>query len=498
MINNNLNDDSINNELNNSSGLEDFNKLLNREFNLNNSIEENNIKKSIQTLAYEISKMEDFNHGSAFYTLEGIIAELDKKLSKQINLIIHHKDFQQIESAWRGLEYLVKNTNTSENIQLKVFNISKKEIGKTIKKYKGTAWDQSPLFKRIYEDEYGTAGGIPFGTIIGDYYFNQTAPDIEIMKGLSQIAAASHSPFIASSDPSFMNMDSWQELANPRDISKIFLTPEYILWRSFRESEDSRYFVLTMPKILGRLPYGPNTNPVGKFAFIEDTGSVNTSKYCWMNAAYALGVVVNRSFEEYGWCAKIRGIDSGGKVYNLPVLEFPTSSGELPVKCPTEVAITDRREAELSSNGFLPLCYLKNTNYAVFLGGQTVNKPANYKEIDATANSNLSARLPYIYATSRFAHYIKCIVRDKIGSFKERKAMSDWLNNWISGYVTSDPNATEEVKAKYPLADAKIEVNRVESQNGYYEAKFYLRPHYQLEGLTSSLRLVSKIPSGEN
>ena len=352
------------------------------------------------------------------------------------------------------------------------------------------------MFKRLYEDEYGTAGGEPYGAIIGDYYFNHSAPDIELLKGISKISCAAHAPFISAADPTIMNLDSWQDLSNPRDLTKIFSTPEYAAWRSFRESDESRYVALTLPRVLSRSPYGPDTNPVEGFNFVEDTGSGDSSKYNWMNASYAMGVNINRSFKDYGWCARIRGVESGGIVESLPTHSFPTDDGGIAMKCPTEIAITDRREAELSKNGFLPLCYWKNTDYAVFVGGQTVNKPQEYDNPDASANAALSARLPYIFATSRFAHYLKCIVRDKVGSFKERADMERWLSDWISNYVTSDPNASEEVKAKYPLSEAKVTVEDIEGQPGYYNAKFYLKPHYQLEGLTTSLRLTTKVPSG--
>ena len=425
-----------------------------------------------------------------------MIAELDKKLSAQVNEIIHHKDFENIESSWRGLSYLVNNTQTSDSLKVRVMNISKKDLLKTIKKFKGATWDQSPLFKRLYEDEYGTAGGEPYGAIIGDYYFNHSAPDIELLKGISKISCAAHAPFISAADPTIMNLDSWQDLSNPRDLTKIFSTPEYAAWRSFRESDESRYVALTLPRVLSRSPYGPETNPVEGFNFVEDTGSGDSSKYNWMNASYAMGVNINRSFKDYGWCARIRGVESGGIVESLPTHSFPTDDGGVAMKCPTEIAITDRREAELSKNGFLPLCYWKNTDYAVFVGAQTVNKPQEYDNPDASANAALSARLPYIFATSRFAHYLKCIVRDKVGSFKERADMERWLSDWISNYVTSDPNASEEVKAKYPLSEAKVTVEDIEGQPGYYNAKFYLKPHYQLEGLTTSLRLTTKVPSG--
>lgn len=476
--------------------LSDFDKLLNEEFKPKSEEADSAVKGAVRTLVSQALENASLLSNNAVRTIEGIIAEIDKKLSAQVNQVIHNKDFENLESAWRGLSYLVNNTETSTNLKIRVLNVSKKDIAKCLKKFKGTSWDQSPLFKKIYEEEYGTAGGEPIGAIVGDYYFNHSAPDLEILKGVAQIAAAAHAPFISAADPSIMNLDSWQDLANPRDITKIFSTPEYAAWRSFRESEDSRYVALTLPRVLSRAPYGATTNPVEGFDFEEDTANGASSNYNWMNAAYAMGVNINRSFADYGWCAHIRGVEAGGVVESLPTHTFPTMDGGMTMKCPTEIAITDRREAELSNNGFLPLCHWKNTDYAVFLGGQTVNKPQEYDNPDATANAQLSARLPYIFATTRFAHYLKCIVRDKIGSFKERADMESWLSNWISNYVTSDPNASEEVKAKYPLAEAKVVVEDVEGQPGYYNAKFYLRPHYQLEGLTTSLRLTTKVPNG--
>lgn len=479
-----------------TSEVSDFEKLLDQEFKFKTEEANSAVKGAVQTLVTQALSNATLISDNSVKTIEGMIAELDKKLSDQMNAIIHNEDFENMESAWRGLSHLVNNTQTNESMKIRVMNISKKDLSKTLKKFKGTAWDQSPIFKKLYEDEYGTAGGEPYGALIGDYYFNHSAPDLEMLKGIAQISAAAHCPFISSADPSIMNLESWQDLSNPRDLTKIFTTPEYAAWRSFRESEDSRYVALTMPRVLSRVPYGADTNPVEGFNFTEETGSGNSTKYNWMNAAYAMGVNINRSFSDYGWCARIRGVESGGIVENLPTHTFPTDDGGVAMKCPTEIAITDRREAELSKNGFLPLCYWKNTDYAVFLGGQTVNKPKEYDNPDATANASLSARLPYIFATCRFAHYLKCIVRDKVGSFKERADMERWLSDWISNYVTSDPNASEEVKAKYPLAEAKVDVDDIEGQPGYYSAKFYLRPHYQLEGLTTSLRLTTKVPSG--
>jgi type VI secretion system protein ImpC len=381
-------------------------------------------------------------------------------------------------------------------LKIRVMNISKKEVHKTLKKFKGAAWDQSPIFKKLYEEEYGQLGGEPYGCLVGDYFFDQSAPDVELLGEMSKIAAAIHAPFIAGAAPALFQMDSWQELANPRDLTKIFTTPEYAGWRSLRESDDARYLGLAMPRFLARRPYGAKTNPVEAFDFEEDTGAADSSKYTWANAAYAMAVNINRSFKLYGWCSRIRGIESGGAVEGLPTHSFPTDDGGVDMKCPTEIAISDRREAELAKNGFMPLIHKKNSDFAAFIGAQSLQKPGVYDDPDATANANLAARLPYLFATCRFAHYLKCIVRDKIGSFKERDEMQRWLQDWILQYVDGDPtNSSEETKARKPLAGAEVLVEEVEGNPGYYTSKFFLRPHYQLEGLTVSLRLTSKLPS---
>jgi type VI secretion system protein ImpC len=424
-----------------------------------------------------------------------MIAEIDRKLTEQVNHILHHEDFQKLEGGWRGLHYLVNNTETDELLKIKFLNIGKADLGKTLKRYKGTAWDQSPIFKQVYEHEYGQFGGEPFGCIMGDYYFDQTAPDVELLGEMSKVAAAAHCPFIAGAGPTVMGMGSWQELADPRDLTKIFTTPEYAAWRSLRESDDSRYIGLAMPRFLSRLPYGAKSSPVEEFDFEESTGGADHVKYTWSNSAYAMATNITRSFKMYGWCSRIRGIESGGDVQGLPVHTFPTDDGGVDMKCPTEIAISDRREAELAKNGFMPLVHKKNSDFAAFIGAQSLQKPGEYDDPAATANANLSARLPYLFAACRFAHYLKCIVRDKIGSFKERADMQRWLNNWIMNYVDGDPaNSSETTKSQKPLADAMVTVEEVEGNPGYYTSKFFLRPHYQLEGLTVSLRLVSKLP----
>ncbi|MDR0867300.1 MAG: type VI secretion system contractile sheath large subunit [Planctomycetota bacterium] len=472
---------------------DDFSALLDQEFKPKSTEAKSAVQEAVTTLAAQALAGANIVPDNAITTIEAMIAELDKKLSQQVNAIIHHPDFQKLEGTWRGLHYLINNSETDESLKIRVLNVSKNDLAKTLKKFKGTAWDQSPLFKKIYENEYGTLGGEPYGCLIGDYYFDNSAPDVQMLGELAKIGAAAHAPFIAAPSPKAFNLDSWQELANPRDLTKIFQTPDYAAWRSLRESDDSRYLVMAMPRVLSRLPYGPNTNPVEEFA-CQETANKHED-FTWMNAAFTMGANINRSFKLYGWCSSIRGVESGGLVPNLPVYTFPSDDGGVDMKCPTEIAITDRREAELSKNGFLPLCHRKGSDNAVFIGAQTLNKPTEYEDPDATGNANLSARLPYIFAVDRFAHYLKCMVRDKIGSFKSRDDMQKYLNNWIMNYVTADPSASEEVKARYPLSAAEVTVKDVEGNPGYYSATFYLKPHYQLEGLTASLRLVTKLPS---
>ena len=475
----------------------EFEGLLRKEFKPKTDRAREAVQTAVQELAAQALQETALISDDAVRTVETIIAEIDRKLSEQINLIIHHPDFQQLEGTWRGLSYLVNNTETDEMLKIRVINLNKKDLAKTLKKYKGTAWDQSPLFKKMYEDEFGTPGGEPYGCLVGDYYFDHTPQNVQILDGMAKIAASAHAPFISASDPGLMNMDTWQELGNPRDLTKILQTAEYAPWRSLRDSDDSKYIGLTMPRFLSRLPYGAKTDPVEEFDFEEDIEGADHSKYCWANSAFAMAVNINRAFKFFGWCSQIRGAESGGMVEGLPCHTFPTDDGGVDMKCPTEIAITDRREAELAKNGLMPLSHWKNTDYAVFVGAQSLHNPAEYDDPDATANANLGARLPYLFAICRFAHYLKCIVRDKVGSFMERGDMEKWLNNWITKYVTTDPTASESVKARYPLSAAEVVVEEIEGNPGYYSAKFYLRPHYQLEGLTVSLRLVSKLPSAK-
>ena len=475
---------------------DDFAALLSKEFKPKSDRAKEEVESAVRTLAEQVLNKADIVSDDVTQTINAYVAELDRKISEQLNLVMHHADFQKLESAWRGLHFLVNNTETDQQLKIRVMNISKKELGKTLKRYKGTAWDQSPIFKKMYEEEYGQLGGEPYGCLVGDYYFDHSPPDVELLGGIAQVAAAAHAPFIASANHTLMGMDNWNELANPRDLAKIFSTPEYAAWRSLRESDDAKYLALTMPRTLARLPYGAKTDPVEEFDFEEDTSGADSSKYTWQNAAYAMAVNINRSFKEYGWCSRIRGIESGGAVEGLPVHTFPTDDGGVDMKCPTEIAITDRRSAELDKMGMMPLVHRKNSDMAAFIGAQSLAKPEEYDDPDATANAALSCRLPYMFACCRFAHYLKCIVRDKIGSFSSRESMQNWLTNWIMQYVDGDPtNSSEETKARKPLAAAEVVVEEVEGAPGYYTSKFFLKPHYQLEGLTVSLRLVSRLPS---
>ncbi|TCV97296.1 type VI secretion system protein ImpC [Luteibacter rhizovicinus] len=472
-----------------------FTSLLHRELRPRSAEALAAMELAVRTLAEQALAAAPVLHDDAVDTIQSLIAAIDRRLSAQVNRILHHPTFQALESAWRGLHYLVSNTETGERQKIRFLDIGKAELARELRKYSGITWDQSPLFKKIYEHEYGQFGGEPYGALIVDMAFGHGPQDIELLRSMARIAAAAHVPLIAAADPSVMLMDSWQELANPRDIAKLFQTPEHAAWRDFRNSDDARYVGLTMPRFLARIPYGARTQPVEDFDFEEETEG-DARNYAWANAAYAMAVNINRSFSLYGWCSQIRGIESGGSVDGLPVHTFPTGDGGIDMTCPTEIAISDRREIELAKNGFMPLVHRKHSASAAFIGAQSLHCPQVYDDPVATANANLAARLPYLFATCRFAHYLKCIVRDKIGTFRERADMETWLNNWIGRYVEHNPaTATDRDKARKPLAGADVHVEEDESNPGVYRAKFFLRPHYQLEGLTVSLRLVSRLPS---
>lgn len=433
-------------------------------------------------------------------TINSAVRAIDEAMSRQLAAILHDEKLQQLEGSWRGLYHLVSNSDTGQTLKIRMLNLSKRELYRDLDK--AVEFDQSQTFKKIYEEEFGIAGGEPYACMIGDFEFTSHPEDIDLLSKMSNVAAAGFCPFISSAGAGMFGFDRFTEISKPRDLSAMFESGEYIKWRSFRDSEDSRFVTLTMPRVLSRLPYGGSTKPVASFNFEEfEQDSSGMSKpadhdqYCWMNAAYVLGATLTKAFAENSWCTAIRGAEGGGKVEGLPSHLFKSDDGDVDQKCPTEIGITDRREAELSNLGFLPLCHYKNTDYSVFFGAQTAQKSGIYDNPDATANAAISARLPYLMATSRIAHYLKVMARDKVGSFMEAKDCERWLNQWIKQYTNSNPEASAEMKAKYPLAEARVEVREIPGQPGSYSAVAYLKPWLQMEELTTSLRMVANIPS---
>ncbi len=429
-------------------------------------------------------------------TLDARIAEIDKLLSDQLSEVMHHPEFQKLESSWTGLHYLCKHTSTGVAMKIQVFNATKKELVKDFRS--AVEFDQSALFKKVYEEEFGTFGGAPFGALIGDFEFSRNAEDMYFIEQMAHVGAAAHAPFISAASPELFGLDSFADLGRPRDLAKVFDTVEYAKWQYFRECEDSRYVGLTLPRFLGRLPYDPKEgNVVEGFNFLENVDGTDHSKYLWVNAAYAMGARLTAAFEDFGWCAAIRGVEGGGLVEDLPTHTFKTDDGEVALKCPTEVSITDRREKELSDLGFMPLVHCKGKDYAAFFGAQSAQKPKKYDLDSANANAVLSAQLQYIFSVCRIAHYLKAMMRDKIGSFASSKNVEDFLNRWIRQYVVEDDNATQETKATYPLRQASIEVSEVPGKPGSYRAVAFIRPHFQLDELSVSLRLVAELPSSQ-
>lgn len=426
-------------------------------------------------------------------TLDARISEIDQLISAQLNAIMHHPEFQRLEASWRGLWYLVSQSETSPMLKIKVFNTKQTEL---IRDFRTSSdYDQSSLFKKIYEEEYGTFGGAPYAALIGDYEFSRHPDDLYLLEELSHVAASAHAPFVAAAHPGMYGLESFADIGRPRHLAKIFDTTEYAKWKSFRESDDSRYVGLVLPHMLGRLPYGPGTSPVADFNFIEDVDGTDSSKYLWMNASYAFGTRLTSAFANFGWLAAIRGVEGGGLVEGLPTHTFKTDDGEIALKCPTEVAITDRNEKLLADLGFISLVHCKNTDYAAFFSGQSVQKAKTYNTDAANANARLSTQLPYIFAVSRIAHYMKAIMRDKIGSFASRAGVEEFLNNWLAQYVLLDDSASQEAKSKYPLREARVEVVEIPGKPGAYRAAAFLRPHFQLDELTVSLRLVAELPA---
>ena len=404
--------------------------------------------------------------------------------------------FRQSRSTWRALHHLVTTREDDTSVKIRILDISKHDLARTLRKFRGTAWDQSPIFRKVYEEEFGQLGGEPYGVLLGDYGFDHAPQDVKLLEDLAQIAAAAHVPFVAAAKPSLMHMDSWAELANPSDLASIFRTPDYAAWRALRDSEDSRYLGLCMPRMLLRLPYGARTEPVEKFEFEEDVEGTDSERYLWGNSAYAMVANIVRAFRLYGWCARIRGIELGGAVEGLPAITFPTADGDVDRRCTTEIALGERHEIALAAGGLIPLVYHRNADVAAFMGAQSLQKPAIYDDPASTANADISARLPYLFGCCRFAHYLKCIARDKIGSNTDRAGLQEYIKRWLNRYIDGSPDSSpDDWKARYPLAEADVEIVAVEDDPGRFEVKIFLRPHYQLEGMTATLRLVSRLSS---
>lgn len=427
-----------------------------------------------------------------FASINARIAQIDDLITKQLNDVMHSAEFKKLEASWRGLNFLVMNSETGVKMKIRLMNITKTELLNDVEK--ATEFDQSELFKKVYEEEYGTFGGNPYGMLVGDFEFGRNAQDIALLEKISNVAAAAHAPFISAASPRLFDMDNFAEVGRPRDLAKAFESSELIKWRSFRETEDSRYVALALPHVLLRLPYGPVTKPVEEFGFAEEVNGKDHAKYLWGNAAYVLAQRITNAFSTYSWCGAIRGVEGGGLVQGLPTHTFMTDEGDVALKCPTEIAITDRREKELNDLGFITLCHCKGTDYAAFFGGQTANKPKQYDTPQANANSRISSQLPYILAASRFAHYLKVIMRDKVGTFATKDTVAAFLNRWVAQYVLLDDNASQDMKARFPLREGRVDVYEVPGKPGAYRATVFLRPHFQLDELTASIRLVAELP----
>ncbi|AUH64913.1 type VI secretion system contractile sheath large subunit [Paracoccus zhejiangensis] len=479
--------------------LDEFSDILRQTIKPRTDVAAKEVDNAVVALVNEALQDETLIGEDVIDTITAMLAKMDKKLSDQLNEVMHHDEFQKLEASWRGLAYTINNSETDATLRVKVLNASKQELAAMMRRYPGAKWDKSPLHLKIYEQEFGTLGGKPFGALVGDYYFDQSTADVGLLRAIGKVAAAAHAPFMSSAAPELLGMDSWTEIGTPPDLSEIFETPDYAAWNSLRDSQDSRYLALTLPRVLSREPYGQNTNSVvEEFDFQEETDGHDGKQYAWMNAAHAMAVNINRAHKEYGWTVQIRGVQSGGEVLNLPSHTFETGDGSKDLKCPTEVSITDRREGELSKAGLIGLIHRKHTDKAAFIGAQTLYRPKKYVDDMATASDNMSSRLPYIFAVSRFSHYLKVMVRDKIGQNPDRLQLQTQLQSWVNKYVSGNPeSASEREKAKKPLAGAKVEVVEDEENPGYYVGKFFLKPHFQLEGMDIGMSLVSKLPKGK-
>lgn len=479
--------------------LSEFSDILKQTIKPRSDVAAKEVDNAVVALVKEALGDETLIAEDVIDTVDAMLAKLDEKLTAQVNEIMHHEEFQQLESSWRGLAYTLNNSETDASLRVKVMNVSKKELAAMMRRYPGAKWDKSPLHDKVYEQNLGTLGGKPFGALIGDYYFDHGSADVNLLSSLGKVAEASLCPFISAADPGLLGLDEWNEIGVPPDLSEVMDTPEYAQWNSLRDSENARFIALTLPRVLSREPYSQNSNSaVEEFNFEEETDGHGGKKYGWMNAAHAMAANINRAHKEYGWTVKIRGVQSGGEVANLPTHLFDTGDGAKDMKCPTEVSITDRREGELSKMGLIGLIHRQHTDKAAFIGAQSLYRPKKYVDDLATASDNMSSRIPYIFAVSRFSHYLKAMVRDKIGLSPTRDQLQKDLQVWLNKYITANPaTASELEKAKKPLADGKVEVIEDELNPGYYMGKFFLKPHFQMEGMDIGMSLVSKLPGGK-
>lgn len=479
--------------------LSEFKDILTQKINPRGDRAKQEIDNAVMSLVRQATENAGLIGDDVLDSLDAMLAKLDEKLSDQMNELLHNEEFQKFEGSWRGLAYTLENAETDSSLRVKVLNISKKELQTMMRRFPGAKWDRSPLFRMVYEENLGTLGGNPFGCLIGDYQFDHSLADVNLLNSIGKVAESALAPFIAGAAPELLGMDTWNELATPPSLAEIFETPEYMPFNTLRESENSRFLALVMPRVLSREPYGQNSSSyVEEFNFEEKTDGHDGKMYAWMNAAHAMAANINRAFKEHGWTVRIRGVNSGGEVKNLPSHVFDTGDGSKDLKCPTEVSITDRREGELSKAGLIGLIHRQNTDKAAFIGAQSLYKPKKYESDEATASDEMSARLPYIFAVSRFSHYLKAMVRDKIGQSPDRLQLQRDLQQWINKYVSGNPeSASEHEKAKKPLAGAKVEVVEDELNPGYYQGKFFLKPHFQLEGMDIGMSLVSKLPTGK-
>lgn len=431
-------------------------------------------------------------------TIEAAVADIDKQLSKQLSAIMQNNEFQKLEGSWRGLQKLVRESEVGADLKIKIADFNRDELLEQFED--APAIDRSPLFNTLYQGEYGTAGGEPYGLLLGDYEFNHSDESVSLLRYMGEVSAACHAPFVAAASSEMFELDSFDVFNEGKPVAPGFDSPAYASWNSFRESDDSRYVALTLPRTMARLPYGKKGLGVKSFDF-EELGTdadgnprpTNNDNIVWSNAAYDMGLKMTQAYTAYGWCTSIRGLENGGKVEALPNLTFKSDAGDIQQQCPTEVNLTDEREKELSDLGFLPLVHYKNSDYAVFVGGQTTQKPKTYTDPDATANAAISARLPYIMASSRIAHYLKIMGRDKLGSNLEAADVENDLNTWIAQFTNPGAIGNEQ-RAKTPLADSSISVVEQPGKPGEYSAVAHLRPWLQLEALTTSVRMVAKIP----